>query len=179
MYGLMYLAVGMFPLCYMSSGEKLAPCIRGVNQYFAANEALANALHAVANHLPRSCRSRPPQTVRTYGRPINFTEPAAMIRWNPHVHWFPRTRGCRDGIDWCATTIVRCAPALHAGRSPNAAECRTTRSKKFFAHKRRSRIDNVPAASTKAVPATVGTPPAGTAERQSRRQLSSLSISSA
>src|SRR5574337_524955 len=42
MYGLMYLAVGMFPSCYMSSGGKLAPCNHCVNQFFASNEALAN-----------------------------------------------------------------------------------------------------------------------------------------
>ena len=41
----MYLAVGMFPSCYMSSGGKLAPCNRGVNQFFTANEALADAPH--------------------------------------------------------------------------------------------------------------------------------------
>jgi hypothetical protein len=43
MYGFMYLAVGMFPSCDMSSGGKLAPRNHGVNRFFAANEALAIA----------------------------------------------------------------------------------------------------------------------------------------
>jgi hypothetical protein len=47
MYGFMYLAVGMFPSCDMSSGGKLAPRKHGVNQFFAANEALAIAAPAI------------------------------------------------------------------------------------------------------------------------------------
>jgi hypothetical protein len=47
MYGFMYLAVGMFPSCDMSSGGKLAPSKHGVNQFFAANEALAIAVAAM------------------------------------------------------------------------------------------------------------------------------------
>ncbi|HEX7370534.1 MAG TPA: hypothetical protein VF284_09690, partial [Rhodanobacteraceae bacterium] len=42
-YGFMYLAVGMFPSCDMSSCGKLAPRNHGVNRFFAANEALALA----------------------------------------------------------------------------------------------------------------------------------------
>lgn len=47
MYGFMYLAVGMFPSCDMSSGGKLAPRKHGVNQFFATNEALAIAMPTI------------------------------------------------------------------------------------------------------------------------------------
>jgi hypothetical protein len=47
MYGFMYLAVGMFPSCDMSSGGKLAPRKHAVNQFFATNETLAIAMPAI------------------------------------------------------------------------------------------------------------------------------------
>jgi len=64
-YGLMYLAVGMFPSCDMSSGGKLAPSNHAVNRFFAANEALAIACAAPAG--PAAC-TFPSGLARVKGR---------------------------------------------------------------------------------------------------------------
>jgi hypothetical protein len=55
----------MFPSCYMSSGGKLAPCNRGVNQFFASNEALAEAPRAASG---RPTSSAGASTRMLYGR---------------------------------------------------------------------------------------------------------------